>query len=129
MSLTDYLENNVVNWMRGTAMPAAPATLYLALFTAAPGETGGGTEVSGGAYARQTLTLGAPAAGVSVSTNTINFPVATANWGTILYVAIFDALAAGNMLAYQQLSAPDQKAININDQAQFASGTLTFTLD
>ena len=44
---TDYLEDKIIGHMFRGAPYTAPTTLHVALFTAAPGETGGGTDVSG----------------------------------------------------------------------------------
>src|SRR5260221_10682136 len=52
-----YLEDKLLNWMKGTAFGAAPATVYVALFTTAPADDGtGGVEESGGSYARAAIT-------------------------------------------------------------------------
>ncbi len=86
---------------------AAPAivTMFVGLFTAAPGEAGGGTEVTGGAYARQSVAFGAPTDGAGSNTALISFPKATApNWGLITHWALFDAVTAGNMIAYGPLA-------------------------
>lgn len=112
---TNYFEQMCLNPLRGT--PAtAPSAIYLALFLTNPGETGAGTEVSGGSYARQSVSFSAPAStgsGIMSISNAadIVFPQATAAWGTITYVALFDSLTAGNMLAYIQLT-PAKEGIN-----------------
>ncbi len=109
---TNYFENLCLNPLRG--LPAnAPAQVYVALFLTNPGETGAGTEVTGGGYARQPVTFSAPAetsAGVQSISNiaSIVFPTASAAWGTITYVALMDSISAGNMLHYIQLSTPKE---------------------
>ena len=55
MPATDYWRNKKVDWEFRTATLAKPTAWYLALFTVAPSVLGGGTEVTGGAYARQAL--------------------------------------------------------------------------
>ena len=89
---------------------AAPAivTVFVALFTAAPGEGGGGTEVATGAYARQSVAFTAPTAGAGDNSADITFPVATADWGTITHWALFDASTAGNMIVYGPLGDPSK---------------------
>jgi hypothetical protein len=52
---SDYLEDKVLDHVFGGNAYTAPTTLYVALYTVAPTDTGGGTEVSGGAYARQSV--------------------------------------------------------------------------
>jgi hypothetical protein len=119
---TTYLEDKLINHvLRATAM-SSPATVYVALFTAAPGEAGGGTEVSGGDYARQPVTFEAPVDGATENDADVTFDVATADWGTVTHFAIFDALTVGNMLYYGTLTTA--RVVNSGDQAKFLAGAL-----
>jgi hypothetical protein len=59
----DGIENSVVDAAVGAATLAATASLALHLHTADPGEAGTANEVTGGSYAAQTITFGAPEAG------------------------------------------------------------------
>ena len=132
MSFSDYLENKTLDHILGGPDYTRAATVYVALFTSAPTDAGGGTEVSGGGYARVAVTNDAtnwPAAsGGSKSNGTdIVFPTATADWGTVVAFAIFDASTAGNMLVWGNLT--QSKAIYNGDTARFAAGDLTITLD
>jgi len=124
-----YLANASVNWLRGTAMPTAPSTVYLALYTTLPAaDNTGGTEVStsGTAYARQAITLSAASAGATANTVAVTFPVATANFGTIVGVTIMDSgtAGAGNQLYRKAITSI---AINTSDQFVVAIGALTLT--
>jgi hypothetical protein len=103
--LTDIFENSVINtYLRAQAF-TPPATIYVGLLTAAPNEDGtGGTEVSGGSYARQPLTLGAPAAGQASNSAQVSFPAPTANWGTIIGSGIYTALSGGSLWVYNALA-------------------------
>lgn len=127
MSFTDHLENELLDHVFRNASYTPAATVYVALFTSATDDTGAGTEVSGGSYARQAVTFGAAAAGAISNSAEINFPTATANWGTITHAAIMDAASAGNMLAHTALDA--SKSINTNDVLRFATGEIDITLD
>jgi hypothetical protein len=131
MAMTNYLEEKILNLiLRATAF-TAPEGVYAALFTAAPGEAGGGTEVTGGSYARQPITFGVPSQGADAATCAnsaeIAFPVATANWGTITHVALYDAASSGNMLFFAALSTA--KLIETGDQFKFPIGNLSVTLN
>ena len=131
-SMTDYLENAVLNLLLGNVSYSVPATVYFALYTTAPGETGGGTEVTGGSYTRVAVTNNTTNfATVSNSTKrnstAINFPTATADWGTVVAVGIFDALSAGNLLFYSTLD--QNKVISNGDSASFSINAITITLD
>ena len=107
---SDYSAQNSLNYIVGkTAMPTLP-TVYVALFTAVGTDAGTGfTEVSGGAYARVATTGASWNAASGSSPSTINnalavtFPVATANWGTIIAFGLYDASSAGNLLAWDYL--------------------------
>ena len=131
-ALSDYLEDALINWLRGTTFPAAPANVHIALFTAAPSDAGGGTEVSGGSYARVAVSgaagsWDAPSGGTGATENTaaITFPAATASWGTVTHVGIFDASTGGNLLFHGALT--ESKAVGDGDTFEFAIGALDLT--
>jgi hypothetical protein len=131
---SNYLENKILDHCLryGTAPFTAPSTLYLALFTADPGETGSFTaEISstGTAYARQSVTFAAASGGSCTNSATVTFPIATASWGTITHVAITDSATrgAGNILFYSAVTT--SKLIDVSDQFQITSGNLTISLD
>jgi hypothetical protein len=125
---TDYLENRLLDHIFNAVASTAPANTYLALFTAAPTDAGGGTEVSGNAYARQAISFGNASGGQVANDAVLNFPAATpAGWGTIVAVAIFDAVTAGNML-YWALLSPNQ-TIGINGILSFPVGQIVVTDD
>lgn len=124
--MSNYLEGALVNAVLRNTSYTSPTTVYVALYTSDPGETDAGTEVSGGSYARQAATFGAPSNGVTTTSADLTYPVATANWGTITHVGIRDALTAGNLLFYGALDA--SKTINSGDQFKILAGNLTVTL-
>lgn len=107
--------------------------VWLALFTVAPDDAGaGGTEVTGGAYVRQPISMAAAATVASVSSKSndtqILFPAATAAWGTIVAYGVMDAAAAGAMRWHRTLTAGEQRSINQGDQYRVNVGALTFSL-
>jgi hypothetical protein len=143
-AMSDYTENKIVDMMfRGGTM-TTPAALYSALFTVTPSDAGGGTEVTGGAYARINLaptatnwaaTNGAtlttnPSTGTSGTTSNnvaITFPTATAAWGTVVAVAIFDAVTGGNMLWWGPLTA--NQVVGIGGTFSFAISQIAIQVD
>ena len=143
-AMSDYLENKVVDWMlRGQAF-TAPATVYVALATAAGSDVACGTEVTGGSYARVAVasslaswegtqaaasTVASTGTGGTTSNNAaVTFPAPTANWGSVTEFCVFDASAAGNLLWRAALTTP--KTINNGDAApSFAAAALTFQDD
>jgi len=100
MSMSNYLETASLNVYKGTAHPA-PATVYLALYTFTPSDAGGGTEVTGGSYARLAITCNGTNFNVTGGTLTnslqLVFPTATAYWGIVVAWGLFDAAIAGNL--------------------------------
>lgn len=125
-AFSNYLETAILDHVFGGVPYSAPATLYLALYTVAPDDTGGGTEVSGGSYARQTVAF--TVSGDTASNNAaVEFPTATGTWGTVVAVGVFDALTSGNLLAYGNLTA--SKTIASGDVFRVPSGDLDITLD
>lgn len=124
--MSNYLENALINATLRNTSYTSPAAVYVSLHTADPTDAGTGTEVSGGSYARQSATFGAPSNGVSTTTADITFPQATASWGTIGWIAIWDASTTGNMLYHTALDT--SKSIDTGDIFKIASGSLTVTL-
>ena len=124
---TDFLENKIIDHMLRNQAYTPPTTVYLALFTSAPSDAGGGTEVSGGSYARQAVTLSAASGGASSNSADITFPQATADWGTITHVALMDALTSGNMLMHTPLDA--SKTVNNGDTFKITAGDLDLAVD
>ena len=119
-----YLENKIIDHILRNQSYTPPATVYVALFTADNGLEGGTItgEVSGGAYARQAVTLSAASDGESSNSADIEFPTATADWGTITHVALMDAASGGNVLMHSALDA--SKTVNNGDTFKINAGDL-----
>lgn len=127
--LSNYAEDLVLDWLFTTTSVTRPTTWFVALYTVAPSEGGGGTEVSGGSYARQsvTFTVSGTAPTQAANSTAVEFPTATGSWGTVVAAAIFDASTSGNMLAYADLTT--SKTIDSGDVLRFNASTLVITLD
>lgn len=125
-NLSNYAENKVLDHVLGTTAYTRP-TVYLALFTTDPTDAGTGTEVSGGAYARQIIAFNTSVNGSTSNSADVLFPAATASWGTITHIALYDAATAGNILWHGPLSS--SKAIGTDDQFKLGAGRLTVSLD
>lgn len=131
---SDFLEGEILKHLLRTGSWTKPTVIAVALFTAAPGETGGGTEVTGGSYARVQVNpldanWAAPAGGNGLSDNVsaIVFPAPSANWGSVTHMALMDAASGGNLLVYAALS--QAKTVNNGDPApQFNAGALDVTV-
>jgi hypothetical protein len=149
--MTDFLENLIVDVLfRGQSATvgnslltwAGAPTYYLALFTSAPSDSGGGTEVAGGGYVRVavpctmqmwcgtqgtgTTTASTGTSGQTSNNVALTFPAPIADWGTITHMAIFDRATGGNMLMYGELTSP--VTVNNGDAApEFLEASLALT--
>lgn len=131
-ALSDYLENELLDHVLSAATFTAAATLYYGLFTSAPTDTNSGTEVTGGSYARQSVTNNAtnfPAASAGSKSNgaIVNFGTASANWGTVGYIGLLDASSGGNLYFWGAVTV--SVPIISGDSLSFPIGTLIFGLD
>lgn len=126
MSFTNATETLVLQWLLTAGSPTRPTAWYIGLFTTAPTETGGGTELSGSGYVRRsaTFTVSGDTASNSAA---IEFPEATGSWGTITHAAVFDALSGGNMIASGALAT--SKLIGTGDILRIPVGGFDVTLD
>lgn len=125
-NLSNYLENKILDHVLGRTAFTMP-TVYVALFTTDPTDAGTGTEVTGGAYARQPISFNAAANGASGNSALVAFPTATAPWGTITHAALYDALTGGNMLWHGPLGT--SVAISSNQRYELPASTLTVGMD
>ena len=128
MSFSNFLETEILDHVFGAAAYTAPGTMYLALYTSAPGEAGGGTEVSasGTAYARQSVAF-TVSGNTASNTGAVEYPTATAAFGTVTHVGVMDASTSGNLMAYAALAS--SKTISTGDVFRVPAGDLDITLD
>lgn len=126
--LSNYAEAKLLDHVLGTTTYTKPTATYLALFTATPSDTGGGTEVSGNGYARQAVTWNAASSGAGTADNssTHTFTASGGNWGTITHIAIMDASTTGNFLYYGAVTA--SRVINDGDSLTVAAGAIVCSL-
>ena len=126
---TDYLENKVLLHVFGGTAYTAPTTLYVGLFTAAPSDTGGGTECSGGSYARKSMpdmTVSGTSPTQATNGAAVEFVTSTGAWGTVTHCGVFDAASSGNLLGWAALTA--SKTVSSGDVFRFDAGDLDITL-
>ena len=126
MSFSNHAENLVLDWLLTDGSATRPTAWYVGLFTSDPTDADTGTEVSGGSYARTAVTFSVTG---NAATNTagVEFPAATASWGTVSYIAVYDASTGGNMLFHTALDTA--KVITDGDVFRIPTGDLDFTLD
>lgn len=142
--MTNYMENRLIDFVFRGQSYNLPSDLYVALYSTTTTESGDGTEISGGGYARVAVarSLGVwagtqgpgttePSNGASGRTSNnspISFPSPTADWGVVTHFAILDAAMGGNMLYYGQMAIP--KTVNAGDSAPtFLVSDLAYQID
>lgn len=127
-AFTNHAEDLVMDWVFTNGAVTRPTAWYVALHTADPTETGAVGELSGNGYARQSVTFSASSGGATSNSGSLTFgPNASSNWGSVSHVSVWDAVTAGNCLAYGALSSP--VTINVGDSLVISAGNLDITLD
>jgi len=123
---SDYLANKLLDHVLRNTAYTAPATVYLACFTASPTDsyTTGNEVADAGAYARIAIEFDAAAGRSTDNSADVTFTVATADWGTVTHVGLLDTSAhgVGNLLWWGALT--NAKAIGTGDQLKVNAGDL-----
>jgi len=128
-ALSNYSENLILNWlMRGEGETSHPTSWHIALYTVAPNDAGGGTEVSGNGYSRQSVTWdqATGTGGTTDNASAASFTASGGNFGTIVAIGIHDASSGGNLLWHGALST--NKTVNDGDTLEFAAGAIDLTI-
>jgi hypothetical protein len=127
-ALSDYAEKLLLDWMMTSGSATRPTAWYVALYTAAPSDSGGGTEVSTGGYARQSVAFSAASSpgGTTSNSGEVSFTATGADYGTVTHMGIFDASSGGNLLWHGALTA--SKTVADGDTLTFAVGNIDLTM-
>lgn len=125
-ALSNYAENKLLDHLLGTAAFTMPAQVYLAAYTTDPTDADTGTEVAGGGYARVAVDFNAAVSGEAEPTAVVEFPEASAGWGTITHVALRDAAEGGNPLLHGALET--SKKIEAGDVLRLKAEDLVSAL-
>ena len=113
MSMSNYLENKILEHTLKNTAYTSPTNVYISLHTADVTDAGNGAEVSGGSYARNSAA--------------VNFAAATASWGTVTHFGVWDASTSGNLLYHGALTA--SKTVASGDTLSFAIGDIDISID
>ncbi len=117
----DTVEASILDYVLANESPD-----FISFYLTVPTDIVDGAEVSGGAYARQAITLTRTGQTVS-NTNTITFPTATADWGTVVGFAINTLVTGGTQVMYGTLSP--SKVILTGETITIEPGQFVHTLD
>jgi hypothetical protein len=126
---SDFGEELALKFLFTSTTATRPTAWYISLYTVAPGEAGGGTEVSGGSYAREAASFSVSGTSPTTASNSaaVEFTEASASWGTVVAAGVMDSLSGGNLIAYADLTV--SKAVGTGDVLRFNTGEIDITLD
>jgi len=127
-ALSDHAENLLLNYLMTGTSVTRPTNWYVALYTGAPSDAGGGTELSGSGYARQTIDfdVATGTGGTTDNSADVVFTAAGGDWGTITHIGIHDAATSGNLLWHGAMST--SKTVTDGDSLQFSAGNVDLTI-
>ncbi len=103
---------------------AISGTVYLGLYVGDP--EGAGTEVSGNNYARAAVTFAAAASRAKASDADATFPTPSGSWGTVDYLAVFEADTGGTPILGGPATA--SKTIGSGDTVKASAGNLVLSI-
>ena len=128
-ALSDAAEVLILNYLMTATSVTRPTAWYVGLYTGAPSDSGGGTEVSTGGYERKTVAW-ATATGAGGTTSNTDAPTWTASggaFGTVTHIGIHSAATgSGNLLWHGAMTA--SKVVNDGDTLEFAVGNIDLTI-
>lgn len=127
-ALSDYSEKLILDYLMTTGSATRPTNWYVALYTSAPSDSGGGTELSGSGYAREAVTFAAATSGAGTTSNSgaVVFTADGGDWGSVTHMGIHDATSGGNLLWHGALAAA--KTVLDGDSLEFAVGNIDLTV-
>ena len=126
-NLSNLAENALLEALFLKTTLSLTAPLVLALYTVAPSDTGGGTEVTGGSYARTAIGVMNSASGGTITNSAdIVFPTATADWGTVVAGGVFDSTGTPKFLCYATLTTSQNVVTGV--AYSIPAGQLSFSL-
>jgi hypothetical protein len=122
--LSNTGENRALDFILGNTATAPTTPLKVALVTAGGTDTTAGTEVTGGSYARQTITAAAAVNGATANSADLVFSGMPA--ATVVGVEIWDSAGTPVRLWYGNLSA--SRTVAAGDELRLTAGSLTLAL-
>lgn len=130
MSASNYMEEKILDHLFGLATWTAPASIYVSLHTADPGETGA-SEVSGNSYARSLAGVGSAnwtrTSQTVTNDNPVTFTGPTPSaWATVTHFGFWDAATSGNFIGGNALD--NSRAPEVDVALSFAAGELVATV-
>ena len=127
-ALSDHAEKLLLDWLMTSGTATRPTAWYVALYTAAPSDSGGGTELTGNGYSRQSVAFDAATSpgGTTANSGDVTFTASGGDWGTVTHIGIHDADSGGNLLWHGAMTT--SKTIADGDTLQFSTGNIDLTI-
>ena len=127
-ALSDHAEKLLLDWLMTSGSATRPTAWYVALYTAAPSDSGGGTELTGNGYSRQAVAFDAATSpgGTTSNSGDVTFTASGGDWGTVTHIGIHDADSGGNLLWHGAMTT--SKTIADGDTLQFSTGNIDLTI-
>lgn len=123
--MTNTAENLGLDWINGVGTPTRPTTpLKVALTTVNGSDAAAGTEVTGGSYARQSLTVAAAVGGATSNSADLVFSGMPAV--TVVGVEVWDSAGTPVRLWYGPLSA--SRTVAAGDELRLTAGSLSLSI-
>lgn len=123
-NLPNTIENQLLDALVGTSAYTVTTPIKLALMTANGNDSTPGTEVTGGSYARQTITFGAASSGQIANSAQIDFTGMPSC--TVVGIEIYDNAGTPKRLAYGPLTS--SRTVTAGDTVQFSASAVTLSL-
>lgn len=124
MSLSDFAENEIADWIAGNGAPSSVTTCYVKLHTGDPGENG--TSNASANTTRVAGTFGAASGGVCTNSADLEWLSWSAGAESITFVSFWDNLTAGNCLGSGANTG--NTAVADGNDFVISTGDLTITL-
>lgn len=127
-ALSDHAEKLLLDWLMTSGTATRPTAWYVALYTAAPSDSGGGTELTGNGYSRQSVAFDAATSpgGTTSNSGDVTFTASGGDWGTVTHIGIHDASSGGQLLWHGAMTT--SKTIADGDTLQFSTGNIDLTI-
>lgn len=123
-NLPNIIENQLLDALVGTTAYTVTTPIKLALVTANGSDSAAGTEVTGGSYARQTITFGAASSGQIANNASVTFTGMPAC--TVVGIELYDSAGSPKRLAYGPLT--NTRTVSSGDSVEFATSSVTLSL-
>lgn len=124
-NLSNTAENLTLDWINGVGSPTRPTTpLKVALVTANGSDSAAGTEVTGGSYARQSLSVAAAVSGATSNSADVVFTGMPA--ATVVGVEVWDSAGSPVRLWYGALTS--SRTVAAGDEVRLTAGSLALSI-